>query len=56
MGKLVMAYWDCPFCGGQGIRGDVVKCPSCGRPRGDVTFYMKDHAEMIPGKKETPPI
>lgn len=45
MGKLVMAYWDCPFCGGQGIRGDVVKCPSCGRPRGDVTFYMKDHAE-----------
>ncbi len=45
MGKLVMAYWDCPYCGSQGIRGDVVKCPSCGRPRGDVTFYMKDHAE-----------
>ena len=45
MGKLVMAYWDCPFCGSQGIRGDVMTCPSCGRARGDVKFYMKDHAE-----------
>lgn len=45
MGKLVMAYWDCPFCGNQGIRGDVVNCPSCGRARGEVKFYMKDHAE-----------
>lgn len=45
MGKLVMAYWDCPYCGSQGIRGDVINCPSCGRARGDVKFYMKDHAE-----------
>ncbi len=45
MGKLVMAYWDCPFCGTQGVRGDVVNCPSCGRARGEVKFYMKDHAE-----------
>ena len=45
MGKLVMAYWDCPFCGSQGIRGDVMTCPSCGRARGDVKFYMKDHME-----------
>ena len=45
MGKLVMAYWDCPFCGTQGNRGDVVNCPSCGRARGEVKFYMKDHAE-----------
>ena len=45
MGKLVMGYWDCPFCGTQGVRGDVVNCPSCGRARGEVKFYMKDHAE-----------
>ena len=45
MGKLVMAYWDCPFCGAQGNRGDVVNCPSCGRARGEVKFYMKDHSE-----------
>ena len=41
MGKLVMGYWDCPVCGSKGIRGDVVNCPSCGRARGDVKFYMK---------------
>ena len=45
MGKLVMAYWDCPYCGAQGNRGDVVNCPSCGRARGDVKFYLKDHME-----------
>ena len=45
MGKLVMGYWDCPFCGTQGNRGDVVNCPACGRARGEVTFYMKDHIE-----------
>ena len=45
MSKLVMGYWDCPFCGSKGIRGDVVHCPSCGRARGEVQFYMKDHAE-----------
>ena len=45
MGKLVMGYWDCPVCGSQGIRGDVVNCPSCGRARGDVQFYLKNVAE-----------
>ena len=45
MSKLVMGYWDCPFCGSTGIRGDVTNCPSCGRARGEVQFYMKDHAE-----------
>ena len=45
MSKLVMGYWDCPFCSSKGIRGDVVNCPSCGRARGDVQFYMKDYAE-----------
>ena len=45
MSKLVMGYWDCPFCGSKGIRGDVTNCPSCGRARGEVQFYMKDHTE-----------
>ena len=41
MSKLVMGYWDCPICGTKEIRGDVANCPSCGRARGDVQFYMK---------------
>ena len=45
MSNLVMGYWDCPFCGSKGIRGDVVNCPSCGRARGEVQFYMKDYTE-----------
>lgn len=45
MGKLVMAYWDCPYCDHKGISGDLDKCPQCGRPRGDVKFYMKGYAE-----------
>jgi len=42
MAKLVMAYWDCPVCGAKGVRGDVVNCPSCGRARGEVKFYMQN--------------
>ena len=45
MGKVVMGYWDCPFCGNKEIRGDVVSCPSCGRARGDVQFYLKGYGE-----------
>ena len=45
MGKIVMAYWDCPSCGSKGLRGDQASCPNCGRARGEVKFYMKDHAE-----------
>ena len=45
MGKLVMGYWDCPVCGSKEIRGDVTNCPSCGRARGDVQFYLKGYAE-----------
>ena len=45
MSKLVMGYWDCPYCGSKEIRGDVVNCPSCGRARGDVQFYVKDYEE-----------
>ena len=45
MSKLVMGYWDCPVCGNKGIRGDVTNCPSCGRARGDVKFYVKGYTE-----------
>ena len=45
MSKLVMGYWDCPVCGNREIRGDVVNCPSCGRARGDVKFYVKGYTE-----------
>ena len=53
MGKIIMGYWDCPVCGTKEIRGDVVSCPSCGRARGDVKFYMKGHTEdQIRGENE----
>jgi len=45
MSKLVMGYWDCPFCGSKEIRGDKTNCPSCGRARGEVQFYMKGYTE-----------
>ena len=45
MAKLVMGYWDCPVCGSKEIRGDVTNCPSCGRARGDVQFYMRGYTE-----------
>ncbi len=45
MGNIVMGYWDCPYCGSKGVRGDMATCPNCGRGRGDVKFYMKDHQE-----------
>lgn len=44
MGRLVMAYWDCPYCSNKGIGGNMRECPGCGRPRGDVKFYMKQVA------------
>ena len=45
MGKLVMGYWDCPYCDTKGVRGDQAVCPGCGRPRGEVKFYMKGQAQ-----------
>lgn len=43
MGKIVRGYWDCQYCGAQGISGDKRECSSCGHPRDEsVTFYMKE--------------
>lgn len=41
MGRLLMAYWDCEYCGTKGIEGSKRECSNCGRPRGNVKFYMK---------------
>lgn len=39
--KIVMGYWDCPFCGHNKIQGTTRVCPGCGNPRGSETkFYM----------------
>ena len=45
MGKLIMGYWDCPYCNNRGIMGSLQQCPDCGRARGDVKFYMKDNMQ-----------
>lgn len=52
MGKLVMGYWDCPYCETRGIPGTEMQCPSCGRARGEVVFYMKDHGESLTLEQE----
>ena len=48
MGRLIMAYWDCPYCGNQGNKGSLQQCPSCGRARGDVKFYMNNVFDSVP--------
>ena len=48
--KLVMGYWDCPYCDAKGLEGTIRACPNCGKPRGeDTEFYMKakSRAEII---------
>ena len=48
--KLVMGYWDCPFCNTAGIQGTLRACPNCGKPRGEGTkFYMKaqNHEQVV---------
>ena len=48
--KIVMGYWDCPYCDEKGILGTLRECPHCGKPRGnDTKFYMKSqtHEEIV---------
>lgn len=45
MGRLVIGYWDCPYCDTKGIRGDKSVCPNCGQRRGHVRFYLKGNAQ-----------
>ena len=47
--RIVMGYWDCKYCGTDGIEGTRRDCPNCGHPRDkDVKFYMKSrtHEEV----------
>ena len=42
MSKLVMGYWDCPYCRTKGIEGINQECPNCGATRDRGTkFYIK---------------
>ena len=46
--KLIMGYWDCPFCDTKGIEGIKRECPNCGKPRGeDTRFYMKGEKRYL---------
>lgn len=51
--RIVMGYWDCPYCESKGIPGTTYDCPNCGRQRGKETkFYMKPgKVEYIQGHK-----
>ncbi len=51
--KIVMGYWDCPYCDSKGIPGTTYDCPNCRRQRGKETkFYMKQgKVEYVPGHK-----
>lgn len=41
MGRLVVGYWDCKYCGTKGVLGTEQTCPNCGRQRDkDTRFYM----------------
>ncbi len=41
MGKIVLMYWDCKYCGTKTITGDKRECPNCGHPRdNNITFYL----------------
>jgi len=54
MGRIIMGYWDCQYCGAKGNPGDKRECPKCGHPRDEsVTFYMKDKEYVSAEKAET---
>ncbi len=43
MGTHIWGYWDCPYCGTKGIRGDNKKCPYCGiQIPPDTKYYVRD--------------
>ncbi len=42
----VEGYWDCQYCGTEGIRGRSKFCPNCGHGRDEsVRFYTKEISE-----------
>ncbi len=42
MARRVEGYWDCTYCGAQGIGGLTKTCPKCGHPQAKgLKFYVK---------------
>ncbi len=43
MANHIWGYWDCPYCGTKGIRGDNKKCTYCGiQIPPNTKFYIKN--------------
>ena len=45
--RIVMGYWDCPFCDRKKIEGTKRACPECGNPRGSETKFYMDTDNVI---------
>ena len=49
---IIQGYWDCPYCGNEGIPGKEQTCPSCGKTRSAETkFYMKEKTPVADESK-----
>lgn len=56
MGNHIWGYWDCPYCGTKGIRGDNRKCTYCGiQIPPDTKYYIKQdvHEEVEQSKLDS---
>lgn len=52
MSKIVVGYWDCPYCKNKGISGIEKRCPACGHSQDAGTkFYMKEQKEYVADDK-----
>ena len=48
MGRTFYGYWTCTYCGRES-RGDVARCPGCGKTRSrDVVFYPDPKGDSAP--------
>ena len=45
--RIVMGYWDCPFCDRKKIEGTKRVCPECGNPRGSETKFYMDRDNVV---------
>lgn len=47
--RIVMGYWDCPYCQNKKIKGTIQVCPGCGHQRDkDIKCYMdRDNVEYL---------
>lgn len=52
MAKIVVGYWDCPYCKNTGISGLEKRCPACGHSQdADTKFYLKEQKEYVDEEK-----